>query len=174
PRPEHLPDIAPGRMARREVEAVGLRPPLRIQRQGHLLPANRVVQGMPPILGPQPVLADLVEPLHADLAHARRHAPGLHRLAARQRILALYPRIARDALLAHPRRAPVHRLLIGALLHTFLIAPAPVLVDQHDPVLRALIDRLARTGRQTPRIRAVIADPLQVEEERLVLRQTGA
>src|SRR5205085_2613735 len=55
-----------------------------------------------------------------------------------------------------------------------LIAPAAVLVDQHDPVLWALVDRLARTGRQTARIRAVIADPLQVEEERLVLRQTGA
>src|SRR5207302_5035043 len=110
---------------------------------------------------------------HADLAHARRHAPGLHRLPARQRILALHPRIARYALLAHPRRAPVHRLLIGTLLHALLIAPAPVLVDQHDPILRALVDRLARTGRQTPRIRAVIADPLQVEEERLVLRQTG-
>src|SRR5205807_7160251 len=121
-----------------------------------------------------PILPDLVEALHADLAHARRHAPGLHRLAPRQRILALHPRIARNTLLGDAGGAPVHRLLIGALLHTLLIAPAPVLVDQHDPVLRALVDRLARTGRQTPRIRAVIADPLQVEEERLVLRQTGA
>src|SRR2546422_6405759 len=34
-----------------------------------------------------------------------------------------------------------------------------------------LVDGLPGTRRQAPRIRAVVADPLQVEEERLVLRQ---
>src|SRR6185436_871108 len=81
--------------------------------------------------------------------------------------------IARDALLAHPRGAPVHRLLVRALFHALLVAPAPVLVDQHDPIFGALIDRLPWAGRQAARIGAVVTDPLQIEEERLVLRQTA-
>src|SRR5206468_5854594 len=88
----------------------------------------------------------------------------------RQGVLAFHSRIARNALLTHPRRAPVHRLLVRTLLHALLVPPAPVLVDQHDPVLRPLVDGLPGTRRETPRIRAVVADPRQVEEERLVLR----
>src|SRR3989338_3155259 len=153
-RAEHLPGVAPGAVTRRNVEAVGLRAPLRIQRQGHLLHADRVVQGVPAVLRPEAVPADAHQALHADLAHAGRHAAGFHRLPARQGVLALDARIAGEALLRHPGRPPVHRLLEGALLHALLIAPAAVLVDQHDAVLRPLIDGLARAGRQTARIGA--------------------
>src|SRR6476660_7929779 len=129
---------------------------------------------MPAILRPQAIFADPHQALHADLAHAGAHAARFHRLAARQRILAFDPGIAGDALLAHPRGPPVHRLLKRALLHTLLIPAATVLVDQHYPILRPFVDGLSGTGRQTARIRTVVTDPLQIEEERLMLRQTAA
>ena len=173
-RAEHLPRIAARAMPRRDVEAVGLGAPLRIQRERHLLHANRVVQRVPPIFRPQAVFPDPHQALHPDLAHAGRHTARFHRLAARQRVLAFDARIARNALLRHARGAPIHRLLIGALLHALLVPAAPVLVDQHNPVFRALVDRLPRAGRQAARIRAVVADPLEIEEERLMLRQTAA
>src|SRR5688500_818140 len=173
-RPEHLPRVAPWRPPWRNVEAVGLGAPLRIQGQGHLLHPNGEVQGMPAILRPQAVFADAHEALHANLAHAGAHAARFHRLAARQRILAFDPGIAGNALLAHPRGPPVHRLLKRALLHALLVPAAAVLVDQHDPILRPFVDGLPGTGRQTPGIRAVVTDPLQIEEERLMLRQTAA
>ena len=173
-RPKHLPRIAPGAMAGRNIEAVGLGAPLWIQGQGHLFHPNGEVQGMPAILRPQAVFADAYQALHADLPHAGAHAARFHRLAARQRILAFDPGIAGNALLAHPRGPSVHRLLKRALLDALLIAPASVLVDQHDPVLRPLIDGLSGTGRQTSGVGAVVTDPLQVEEERLMLRQAAA
>src|SRR5215510_1488572 len=156
PRPKHLPGIAPWAVPRRNVEAVGFGAPLRIQQERHLLDADRVVQEVPPIFGPQPVLADAHQALHADLPHTGRHTARLHRLAPGQGVFAFNARITRDALLAHARRAPVHRLLEGALLHALLIPAAAVLVDQHDAVFRPLVDRLARTGRKAPRIRAVV------------------
>src|SRR5688572_15104807 len=57
-RAKHLPGIAARAVPRRNVEAVGLGAPLRIQRERHLLHPNGVVQGMPPILRPQAVVAD--------------------------------------------------------------------------------------------------------------------
>src|ERR687898_3679003 len=173
-RAKHLPGIAARAVPRRNVEAVGLGAPLRIQRERHLLYPNGVVQGVPAIFRPQAVVADAHQALHADLPHAGGHAARFHRLAARQRILALDPRIAGNALLRPPGGAPVNRLLERTLLHALLVAPAAVLVDQHDAIFRPLIDRLARTGRQAAGIRAVVTDPLQVEEERLMLRQAAA
>src|SRR5881296_3316806 len=125
PRPKHLPDVAPRGPPRRDVEPVRLRPPLRVQWQRHLLHPNRVVQRVPPVLRPQAVLPDLIEALQPDLAHARRHAPRLHRLAPRQGVLAFHPGIARNALLADSGGAPVHRLLVRTLLHALLVPPAP-------------------------------------------------
>src|SRR5438093_1375415 len=125
PRPEHLPDVAPRAMPRRDVEPVGLRPPLRVQRQRHLLHPNRIVQRVPPVLRPQAVLANLHQALQPDLAHARRHAPRLHRLAPRQGVLAFHAGIARNALLTDSGGAPIHRLLVRTLLHALLVPPAP-------------------------------------------------
>src|SRR5207245_3558438 len=123
----------------RDVVPDVLSPPLLVQRQRLLLHTIRVVQRVPPVLRPQAVLANAIQALHPDLAHARRHAPRLHRLAPRQGVFAFHARIARNALLAHSGRAPVHRLLVRTLLHALLVPPAPVLVDQHDPVLRPLV-----------------------------------
>src|SRR5207245_11555189 len=117
-------------------------------------------------LRPQADLPDLTEALQPDLAHARRHAPRLHRLAPRQGVFAFHPRIARNALLADAGGAPVHRLLVRTLLHALLVPPAPVLVDQHDPVLRPLVDGLPGTRRPAPPLRALVAAPLQVDEKR--------
>ena len=91
-----------------------------------------------------------------------------------QGVLALDPGIAGDALLRHAGRAPIHGLLVGALFHALLVAVAPVLVDQHDSVFGALVDRLPRADRQAAGIRTVVADPLEIEEKCLVLRQTAA
>src|SRR5512135_1198543 len=129
---------------------------------------------MPPIFGPETVLPDAHQALHPDLADAGGHTARFHRLDPGQGVFAFNPRIARDALLADARRAAVHRLLERALFHALLVPAAPVLVDQHDAVFRPLVDRLARAGRQAARIGAVVADPLEIEEERLMLRQTAA
>ncbi len=112
--------------------------------------------------------------METNLADAGRHTPRFHRLPTGQRIFPLHPRIARNTLLRHPRRPAVHRLLKRTLLHTLLVPPAPVLVDQHDPVFRSLVNRLPRTGRQTARVRTVVTDPLQIEEIRFMLRQAAA
>ena len=173
-RAKHLPRIAARAVARGDVEAIGLGAPLRVQGQGHLLHANRVVQRMPPIFRPQAVLPDAHQALHPNLAHAGGHTARFHRLAPGQRVLPFDARIARDALLRDARGAPIHRLFVGALFHALLVAAAAVLVDQHDPVFGALVDRLPGAGRQAAGIRAVVADPLEIEEERLMLRQTAA
>src|SRR5215472_7036580 len=174
PRPKHLPGIAPGAVPRRNVEAVGLGAPLRIQRERHLLHPNRVVQGVPPIFGPQPVVADAHQALHADLPHTGRHTARFHRLAPRQGVFAFNARITRDALLADARRAAVHRLLKRALFHALLVPAATVLVDQYDAVFGPLVDGFARTGCQAARVGAVVTDPLEIEKERFMLRQTAA
>ncbi len=171
---KHLPRIPARGMPRRDVEAIGLRPPLWIQRQGHLLHPNGEVQGMPPVFGPQAVVPDAHQALHPNLADAGRHTARLHRLPAGQRVFAFDPWIAGDTLLTHPRRAPIHRFLKGTLLHTLLVPPAPILVNQDNPILRPFVDGLPRTGCQTARIGTVVTNPLQVEEEGLMLRQGAA
>src|SRR5512135_3698594 len=128
---------------------------------------------MPPIFGPETVLPDAHQALHPDLADAGGHTARFHRLAPGQGVFAFDPRITRDALLADARRASVHRLLERALFHALLVPAASVLVDQHDAVFRPLVDRLPRAGCQAPRIGAVVANPLEIEEERLMLRQTA-
>src|ERR671912_373495 len=40
-------------------------------------------------------------------------------------------------------------------------------------ICRPLVDRLPRTGRQATGIGTVVTDPLEIEEERLMLRQTA-
>ncbi len=169
-RTEHLPRIAARAMPRWDIEAIGLGAPLRVQRKRHLLHANRVVERVPPIFRPQAVFTDAHQALHPDLSDAGCHAARFHRLAARQRILTFDARIARDALLRHACGSTIHRLFVGALFHALLVAAAPVLVDQHDPVFWSLVDRLPRAGRQAAWIRAVVADPLEIEEEGLMLR----
>ena len=59
-------------------------------------------------------------------------------------------------------------LLVRAAGDALAPAAAAVLVDQHDAVLGALVDRARRAGRHAGRVEAVLADPGQVEHERLL------
>ncbi len=126
------------------------------------------------VLGPGAVPVHLDEALEADLADAGGHAARLHRLAAALWVLSLDPRVAGDAFLRDPGVAPIHDLFIGARLHTLAVAPAPFLVDKDDAVLGALVDRLARAGRQAAGIGAVVADACQIEKPGLVLGELYA
>src|SRR6185312_5375082 len=117
----------------------------------------------------------IVDPaLHPDLADARRVAAADHRPAFAERILAFEPRIAGDAFLRGAALRVVHRLFVRTGLDAGAVAAAAMLIDQHDAVFLALVDRLVRARRQARRVGALIADPRQIEEERLVLRQFGA
>lgn len=129
---------------------------------------------MPTIFRPETVLTDAHQTLHTDLSDAGSHTARFHRLATGQRVLPFDTRIARDALFRHACGATIHRLLERALLHALLVPAATILVDQHNAVFRPLVDRLARAGCQAAWIRAVVANPLEIEEERLMLRQTAA
>ena len=133
-----------------------------------------VVKRVVSIFGPGTVAVHFNQPLHADLADARRHAAGLHRLPLGLRVLSLDARIAGDAFLRDSGIAPVHRLLVRAGLDTLAVATALLLVYEHDSVLGSLVDRLARTGGQTGRITAMVTDARQIEEPGLMLRKLHA
>ena len=60
-------------------------------------------------------------------------------------------------------------LLVRAAGHAHPPAAAAVLVDQHDAVLGALVDRPGRAGRGAGRVEAVLADARQEEQERLLV-----
>src|SRR5262245_600721 len=171
PGAEHLDEVIARDPARGDVVAVGLRSELRVERERDLWHLDEVVDRVAPVLLPLAVLPDPDEPLEPDLADARRHAPGLRRPALGVGVAPLQAREAGDALLRDPRRAPVHRLLVRAGLDALAIAAAALLVDQHDPVLGTLVDRLARTGGETGGVGAVVADPGEIEEPGPVDRQ---
>src|SRR6185369_11332845 len=77
-------------------------------------------------------------------------------------------RVAEDALF----RFAALPVVIDFLVRTPADAHAPattlVLVDQHDAVLLALVDRPRRTARDTSRVEAVLAQPRQVHHERVL------
>ena len=98
-------------------------------------------------------------PQVADAAHAgfRTHG-GLAHLDAR---------VAEDALLGLAALPVVIDLLVRAGRHAHAPAAALVLVDQHDAVLLALVDRARRTGRDAGRVEAVLAQAWQIHHEGL-------
>ena len=93
----------------------------------------------------------------ADAAHAgfRAHG-GLARLNAG---------VAEDALLGLARLPVVVDLLVGAAAHAHAPAAALVLVDQHDAVFLALVDRAAGARCHAGRVQAVLAQARQVHHE---------
>src|SRR3970282_1496025 len=145
---EHLHEIVAGRPAGRDVKAVRLGPELRIEGQGHLLVADHEDDRVLRVVRPAALGVQRHESLQADLARAGGHAARLHGHAVAERVVALDARVAGDAFLAHAGGRPVHRLLVWAGLDALAVAAAARLVDEHDAVLRALVDRLARTGGQ--------------------------
>src|SRR5262245_26266400 len=116
------------------------------------------------VFRPRAVALHPDQALHAHLTDARGHAARFHRETVGLGIAPLDPWIATDALLADASGRSIHRLLVGAGLDALAIAAAPLLVDQHDPVLRPLVDRVARTRGEACGIAAVIAEAGEVEE----------
>src|SRR5262245_552652 len=109
---------------------------------------------------PRAVGANLHEALQPNLADAGGHAAGLDWCTARaQRIVAAFDAwIAADAFFAGTRCASVERLLVRTTLDAFAVAAAALLVDEHDAVLRPLVDRLPWTGSQAAGVRTMVAD----------------
>ena len=84
---------------------------------------------------------------------------------AHRRLAGLDARIAEDALLRLAARPVVIDLLVGAARHAHAPAAAFVLVDEHDAVFLALVDRAGRTGGDAGRVEAVLAQPRQIHHE---------
>src|SRR5690606_19058414 len=99
--------------------------------------------------------ADVAEPAHAGLRADRRDAH-------------LDAGIAEGALLRLARLVVEVDLLVRTPGDTHPPATAPVLVDEDDAVLAALVDRAARARRGAARVETVLADPRQVEHEGLL------
>ena len=74
-------------------------------------------------------------------------------------------RVAEDALLGLAALPVVVDLLVRAAGHAHAPAAALVLVDQHDAVLFALVDRAGRAAGDAGRVQAVLAQPRQVHHE---------
>src|SRR5690606_22650939 len=75
---------------------------------------------------------------------------------------------AANALLRDAGLVVVHHLLVRAGGHALLVSPAAGLVHQDNAVLRSLVDRLPRAGRDAGGIGAVVADAGQVGEPGVV------
>ena len=84
---------------------------------------------------------------------------------ANGRLAGLDARIAEDALLGLSARPVVVDLLVGAARYAHAPAAALVLVDEHDAIFLALVDRSRRTRRDAGRIEAVLAQPRQIHHE---------
>ncbi len=76
-------------------------------------------------------------------------------------------RVAEDALLGLAAFPVVVNLFVGAGRDAHAPAAALVLIDQHDAVFFALVDRPRRTRRDAGRVQAVLAQPRQVHHEGL-------
>ncbi len=131
-----------------EALQLGLVQVLFVLRGGHVADPVRVVQDDTEV---------------AQASHAR--------LGTDRRLTALDPRVAERALLRLARLVVEVDLLVRAAGHTHPPAAAAVLVDEDDAVLHPLVQRAGRTHRHARRIEAVLADPRQIEHERLLVLQ---
>jgi hypothetical protein len=97
---------------------------------------------------------------HAEVADAADAGLRAHRGLA-----GLDARVAEDALLGLARFPVVVDLLVRAAGDAHAPAAALVLVDQHDAVFLALVDRARGAGRHAGRVQAVLAQARQVHHE---------
>ena len=97
---------------------------------------------------------------HAEVADAPDAGFRAHR-----RLTRLDARVAEDALLGLARFPVVVNLLVGAGADAHAPAAALVLVDQHNAVFLALVDRARGAARHTGWIQAVLAQARQVHHE---------
>ena len=96
---------------------------------------------------------------HAQVANATDA-----RMEAGGCLAGLQTRKAEDALLALAGEPVEVRLLVGAGRHARPPRAALLLVDQHDAVFAAFVERPGRAGGHAAWIQAVVADARQVEE----------
>ena len=132
---------------------------------------DEVVKRAVAVLLPGAVLVHFDEALQADMADAGGHAAGLHGQALAVLVPAFDAGEAGDAFLAGAGGAAVEALLVRAGFQAFAVAAATLLVDEHDAVFGAFVDGVARAGSEAGGIGAMVADPRQVKEPGLVLRQ---
>src|SRR5262249_32569597 len=135
---------------------------------------DQIIERIVAVFFPGAVLVHLHQALQTDVPDARRHAAGLHRQAPSLLVAAFDARGARAAFLRRARHAAVVGLFVGASFHAFAIATAALLIDEHDAVLGAFVNRVARAGCQARRIAAMIANARKIKEPGLVLRQRFA
>src|SRR5690606_3106126 len=138
------------RRKRRDVEDVRSGAELLMERQRHFPLMHELVNGAVLIV---------------EIAHEAQ-APWTLTCAGRRHAL-VDAWEAEDALLRDQLHVVVIDALVRAGFHAEAKAFALLLVDQHDPVLLALVDRASRTGFQTRRVGAVIAEAREVEKVRV-------
>ena len=106
-------------------------------------------------------VVDLVRVVEDDAEVADPPDAGVH---AGRRVARLDARVAEDALLGLAGLPVVVGLLVRARGDAHAPGAAHVLVDQHDAVLAALVDRARRAGGDAGRVETVVADARQIEE----------
>src|SRR3972149_2444781 len=149
--PEHLPEELRIRVDRRHVEHGRLGTRLGGEGEGDLLHMDQEVDGVGGV-GPLWLVDHPDGPDLSDaVSHASRLDPHLDR------------RIAEDALLRDPGAVVVHDPLVGTRPDAFPVPAAALLVDEDEAVLLAFVDRLPRARRDARRVRAVHADPREIE-----------
>src|SRR3989344_3724945 len=135
-----------GRRKRRNVINVGLRVVLGVERQRPFSLFDKLVEWSAPVIQ----IADETNAPHALLRAGRRQT-------------LFDPRITEDALLGLLGDGVEVDLLVRAGGDAMLVTAAALLVDEHDAVFLALVNRLARTGGETGRIGAMVADARQIK-----------
>src|SRR5690606_29082885 len=151
-RAEHLLGERSGHMDGRDVINVWLQAKLREQRQRDLLDMHQIVERILRIS-----LVRRVEITgHSDLSDAINETLRLDAL--------LHFWEAGDAFFRCPRHGIEKTLFVRASANTFLITPAASLVNENDTVLRSLVDRTTRAGRQASGVGTVITDTSQIVE----------
>ena len=171
PGSEHLLEIGSRHPTRRDVVTVRLGAELGVERQRDFCDVDEVVKRALAVLLPGAVLVHFDEALQANMADAGGHAAGLHRQALAMLVPAFDAGEAGDAFLAGAGGAAVEALFVRTGFQAFAVTAATLLVDKDDAVFGALVNGVARAGSEAGGIGAVVTDPRQVKEPRLVTRQ---
>src|SRR3989338_3576452 len=125
---------------------------------------DQIIKRVLPINRPLSALLHFDQTLQPNLSNARRHTTGFHGVAMALGVFSFNTRKTTNTLFADPRGGPVHRFFIRTGFHTFPVPTASLLIDENDAVFRPFVNSVPWTGRQTPRIGAVITNAGQVEK----------
>ena len=106
-----------------------------------------------------------LDPVRVVEDHPEVADPSHAGLRTHRRLPALDPRVAERALLGLPRGPVEVDLLVRAAGDAHPPAPALLLVDEHDPVFLALVDRPGGAGGHARGVETVLAQARQVHHE---------